>query len=106
VLASTVTVPYGQVDERIASGRVSTLLAHAAVAADRTERPGFVAAVDGGAVEVIEAAGGRIELVATAGSETLRVGARPPPEAAVAATTHRVDANGTAVAVTVRTWSP
>lgn len=106
VLASTTTVSYGQDDERVASGRVSTLLAHAAVAADRGETPGFVAGVEREADDVVGAAGDSVELVATAGDTSLRVGPRPPPDAAVAASTHEVDANGTAVDVTVRTWSP
>jgi len=106
VLASTVTAPYGQTDERVASGRVSTLLARAAVAADRDVRPAFVAAVTEAAAGIVGDAGGRVELVATAGDATLRVGPRPPHDDAVAATTHAVPANGTAVSITVRTWSP
>jgi len=106
VLASTVTVSYGQADQRTASGRVSTVLAHAAVAADRDARPRFVAAVEAAAGDVLEAAGGRIELVASTGDERVRVGPRPPPDASVAAATHEVPTNGTTVTVTVRTWSP
>lgn len=105
VLASTVTVDYGPADERAASGRVSTLLAHATVAADRDEQPEFVAAVVDATGEVAATAGSRVELVATVGRESLRVGPRPPPDASVAATTHEVPANETTVAVTVRTWS-
>jgi hypothetical protein len=107
VLASTVTVDYGQADGRTTAGRLSTLLAHAAVAADRGSTPGFVAAVERAADDVVRDTGGRVEVVAVAGASTLRVGTRPPPDAsAVAATTHDVDANGTTVSVTVRTWSP
>jgi hypothetical protein len=106
VLASTATVSYGEADERVASGRVSTLLAHAAVAADRDARPGFVASVETAVGAVVEDAGGQAELVATAGDDALRVGSRPPPDAPVAATTHEVPANETTVTVTVRTWSP
>jgi hypothetical protein len=106
VLASTTTVSYGQGDERVASGRVSTLLAHAALAADRDAVPRFVAAVADATEGVVQDAGGRVELVATAGDTSLRVGPRPPPDAAVAATTHEVPANETTVTVTVRTWSP
>jgi len=105
VLASTVTVDYEPADERAASGRVSTLLAHAAVAADRDETPEFVAAVADTTGEVVAEEGGRVELVATAGGGTLRVGSRPPPDASVAATTHEVPANETPVTITVRTWS-
>ena len=106
VLASTVTVDHGQDDDRVASGRVSTLLAHAAVAADRDPRPRFVAAVAAATGEIVRDAGGRIELVAGARDATLRVGPRPPPDAAVAATTYDVPTNETTVTVTVRTWSP
>lgn len=106
VLVSTATVSYGQADARVATGRVSTLLAHATVAAARNARPRFVAAVEGAVGDVVEDVGGRIELVATVGDGVVRVGPRPPPDASVAATTHDVPANETTVAVTVRTWSP
>ncbi|MDH5021678.1 DUF7284 family protein [Halobacterium rubrum] len=107
VLASTVTVDYGQTASETTSGRVSTLLAHAAVAAERDTTPGFVAAVERAVDGVVRDAGGRVEVVATAGAATLRVGTRPPPDAAaVTATTYDVDANGTTASVTVRTWSP
>lgn len=107
VLASTATVEYGPADGQTTTGRVSTLLAQAAVAADRGTASGFVAAVERAADGVARATGGRVEVVATAGAATLRVGTRPPPgAAAVTATTHAVDANGTTVSVTVRTWSP
>lgn len=106
VLASTVTVTYGEAGERVASGRVSTLLAHAAVAGHRSETPGFVAAVRVAVADVLETAGGRLEVVATAGETSIRAGPRPPPDASVAATAHEVPTNGTTVTVTVRTWSP
>jgi len=106
VLASTATASVDQDDGRVASGRVSTLLAHAAVAADRDANPAFVAAVERAVDDVVEDADARIELVATADDATLRVGSRPPPDAAVAATTQAVPTNETTVAVTVRTWSP
>lgn len=113
VLASTATAEYGQPGAETgtaattASGRVSTLLAHAAVAAERDTAPEFVAAVQEATGGVVRETGGRVEVLAVRGESTLRVGARPPPDAAaVAATTHEVDANGTTVSVTVRTWSP
>jgi hypothetical protein len=106
VLASTVTVSAGQDGDRVTAGRLSTLLAHAAVAADRDADPAFVAAVKRAVAGVLEAAGPRVELVATAGDATLRVGSRPPPDAAVAATTQPVPTDETTVAVTVRTWLP
>ena len=105
VLASTLTATFGPDDGRVAAGRVSTLLAHAAVA-DAASGRGFVDSVLAAVDAVLADAGGRIEVVATAGGDPLRVGPRPPPDAAVAATTHEVPANETTVTVTVRTWSP
>jgi hypothetical protein len=106
VLASTVTVEYGPNESRTASGRVSTLAAHAAVAAERGGNPEFVAAVGRGTDRVIRDSDGRIELVAATGDTVLRFGPRPPASASVAATTHRVTVNETTVRLTIRVWSP
>jgi hypothetical protein len=106
VLASTATVEYSANDTRTANGRVSTLAAHAAVAAERGSKPGFAAAVERGVEQVLREAGGRIELVAVTGDTRFRLGPRPPPSASVGTTTHEVTVEESTVRLTVRVWSP
>lgn len=106
VLASTVTATYGPADERRVSGRVSTLLGHAAVAADREVDPAFVRGVETAVERVLDETTGRVEVLTTAGETTVRVGPRPPPRVSVASVTHDVDVRNATATVTVRTWSP
>ncbi|AHG05191.1 hypothetical protein HALDL1_05540 [Halobacterium sp. DL1] len=106
VLASTATATYGPPeDRRSVSGRVSTLVGQAAVAADRGTDPAFVDAVEGAVHYVLVRTDGNVELFARAGDSTVRVGPRPPVSASVAAVTHEVDLRNTTATVTVRTWS-
>ena len=106
VLASTATATYGPSDHRqTVSGRVSTLLGQAAVAADREGNAAFVDAVEGAVGRILVRTGGNVELLATTGDATVRVGRRPPASASVAAVTHRVDLQNATATVTVRTWS-
>lgn len=107
VLASTTTAEYhANGSERAVSGRVDTLLAHAAVADDRSTHSRFASAVEAAVADVLAATDGRVSVVATAGSGRVRAGPRPPPSASVAAVTHRAVAENDAVTITVRTWSP
>lgn len=107
VLASTATATYQDEagDQRTASGRVGTLLAHAAVAERDGSDRRFVRAVEAAVGDVLVRANGRISVVATAGTHRVRVGERPPPGASVAAVSHGVPAGNSSVTVTVRTWS-
>jgi len=106
VLASTTTATYGAPDDQATvSGRVSTLVAEAAVAADRGSDPAFVDAVAVAVDRVLARTDAEVELVATAGDATLRVGPRPPASTSVASVTHRVDGPNATATVTVKTWS-
>ncbi|MFC3478375.1 DUF7284 family protein [Halobacterium litoreum] len=106
VLASTATTTYGPGDGSVASGRVATLAAHAAVAADRGTDSGFVRGVETATEDVLAETGGRIEVLASAGGTTVRAGPRPPADASVASVSHEVGVRNTTATVTVRTWSP
>lgn len=108
VLASTVATTYQSPtgDERVASGRVGTLLGEAAVAAHRNANLEFVRAVEAAVAELLARTDARIEVLATARSGTLRLGASPTPSAAVASITHSVAVENGSATVTVRTWSP
>lgn len=107
VLASTTTAEYQTANgsERSVSGRVGTLLAHAAVADGSSEHSRFANAVADAVVDVLTDANGHITVVATAGEGTVRVGERPPPSASVAAVSHEAVAENDSVTITVRTWS-
>jgi len=107
VLASTATAEYRTADgsRRTVSGRAGTLLAHAALADERAANPGFVRAVDAAVEAVVAEAGGSVEVVATTSTGRVRVGERPPPDAAVAAVSHEVAVGNESATVTVRTWS-
>jgi hypothetical protein len=108
VLASTADATFqaagGQ--QRTVTGRTGTLLAHAAVAEHAGTDERFVRAVANATGAVLAATDRPVEVVASAGQATVRVGQRPPPSASVAAVSHEITVeNGTAT-VTVRTWSP
>lgn len=107
VLASTTTAEYQTANgsERTVSGRVGTLLAHAAVADDRSANSRFARAVEDAVADVLANADGHIAIVATAGDGRIRVGERPPPSASVAAVSHEAVAENESVTITVRTWS-
>ena len=108
VLASTTTAEYQPTNgsERAVSGRVSTLLAHAAVADGRSGHSRFAGAVEDAVAGVLANADGRIAVVASSGDGRVRVGERPPPAASVAAVSHEAVAENDSVTITVRTWSP
>lgn len=108
VLASTATATYQTADgsHRNVTGRVSTLLAQAAIATRDDSNERFVDAVEAAVDDVLARADGRIAVVATAGSGRVRVGERPPPSASVAAVTRDVPLQQGTATVTVRTWSP
>jgi len=108
VLASTTTAEYQSASgsERAVSGRVGTLLAHAAVADARSTHSRFAAAVEDAVADVLRDADGRMAVVATEGDGRVRVGQRPPPDASVAAVSHEAVVENASVTVTVRTWSP
>lgn len=107
VLASTVDVTYqASAGERKVSGRVATVLGEAAVAKARGTDPGFVAAAKPAVAVLLAEIEGRIQVVARAGSTTLRVGQAPPPRASVASVTHPVVVDNQSATLTVRTWSP
>ncbi|GAA0282818.1 DUF7284 family protein [Halobacterium noricense] len=107
VLASTTTAEYQTANgsERSVSGRVGTLLAHAAVADNRSTNSRFASAVEDAVADVLADANGRIAIAATGGGGTVRVGERPPPSASVAAVSHEAVAENDSVTITVRTWS-
>lgn len=107
VLASTATAEYQTANgsERAVSGRVGTLLAHAAVADGRSEHSRFASAVEDAVADVLRDADGRIAVVATAEDGRVRVGEQPPPGASVAAVSHEAVAENDSVDITVRTWS-
>lgn len=108
VLASTISTQYQSAsgEQRVAAGRVGTLLGEAAVSADRGENPAFVRAVEASVAKLLARTDGRIEVVITAGAATLRAGASPPTGAAVAAVIHDVAVENETATITVRTWSP
>ncbi|MCG1002196.1 MULTISPECIES: hypothetical protein [Halobacterium] len=108
VLASTATAEYQTANgsQRAVSGRVGTLLAHAAVADNRSANSRFADAVENAVGDVLASVDGHVAVVATAGDGRVRVGERPPPSASVAAVAHEAVAENHSVTVTVRTWSP
>ncbi|WP_336034840.1 DUF7284 family protein [Halobacterium yunchengense] len=106
VLASTATATY-QTDagSEPVTGRVGTLLAHAAVAdRDGASEP-FVDAVESAVGFVVQQVDGDVAVVAVAGDGRVRAGDRAPPSASVAAVSHEVDVGDETATVTVRTWS-
>ncbi|MGB9963914.1 hypothetical protein [Halobacterium sp. CBA1126] len=107
VLASTTTAEYQTANgtKRAVTGRVDTLLAHAAVAEHRSTHSPFASAVERAVSDVLADADGRVAVVASAGDGTVRVGERPPPSASVAAVAHDAVAENHTVTITVRTWS-
>lgn len=108
VLASTVTTQYQAAsgEQRVAAGRVGTLLGEAVVSAARGENPAFVQAVETSVSKLLARTDGRIAVVATAGADTLRAGPSPPAGVAVASVTHDVVVGNETATITVRTWSP
>lgn len=108
VLASTATASFQGDDttRRNVTGRISTLLAQAAVAARNDGNARFVAAVEAAVADVLARADGHIAVVAVSDSGRVRVGERPPPSAAVAAVSHTVTVQNGTASITVRTWSP
>lgn len=108
VLASTLSTTYQAPggDQRVVSGRVGTLLGEAAVSADRDENPAFVQVVEASVAKLLARTDGRIEVMATVGSATLRAGTGPPAGAAIASVTHDVAVGNESATITVRTWSP
>lgn len=107
VLASTTTAEYQTANgsQRTVSGRVGTLLAHAAVADGRSEHSQFADAVEDAVADVLADADGHVAVVATAGDGRVRVGERPPPSVSVAAVSHEAVAENDSATITVRTWS-
>jgi hypothetical protein len=108
VLASTANASYyaESGSPRTASGRVATLLGHAAVSKQRGGNARFVSAVETAVAEVLANVDCPVALTATAGNSRVTVGQNPPPSASVAAVTHRVAVGNTSALVSVRTWSP
>lgn len=107
VLASTTSVTYHARSgrRRTASGRVATLLGHAAVSKHRGANARFVRAVETAVADVLAEHAGPVAVTASAGDARVTVGPRPPPSASVAAVTHRVTVGNTSALVSVRTWS-
>lgn len=107
VLASTASATYHARSgrQRTASGRVATLLGHAAVSKDRNASPRFVRAVESSVADVLDDVDRPVALTATAGDARVVVGPRPPPSASVDAVAHRVAVGNASALVSVRTWS-
>lgn len=106
-LASTAEASYraDNGDRRTVSGRTGTLLAHAAIAEREGTDQKFVRAVEHAVSDVLVELEASVEVVASSGEATVRVGERPPPSATVAAVSRELTVENGSATVTVRTWS-